>query len=173
MDPKILELAQKVSAFLLPLLPYLLKIGEKAAEEIGKQIGGETWEKAKALWGKLGRKERIQKAAETAAALPDNPAICQAVEAEIARALEEDSALRQEVTRLWDEAEAAGVTVTAVGDRSVAIGGDVRESVIVTGDRNTVQQGKYNIAIGQAGRLTIGDGAAVNSTDEEHDDSGG
>lgn len=34
-------------------------------------------------------------------------------------------------------------------------------SVIVTGDRNTVQQGKYNIQIDQASGLAIGDGATV------------
>jgi ubiquinone/menaquinone biosynthesis C-methylase UbiE len=41
-----------------------------------------------------------------------------------------------DVTRLWGEAKAAGVTVTASGDRSVAIGGNVSGSVIVTGHRN-------------------------------------
>ena len=145
MDPRILELAQKVGTFLLPLLPYLLKVGDKAAEEVGKKIGGEAWERAKALWAKLGRKERVQKAAEAAVTLPDNPAIRQGVETEIARALAEDPALRQEIVRLWDEAEAASVTVTAVGDRSVAVGGSVSGSMIVTGDQNGVQQSKYNI----------------------------
>lgn len=134
------ELVRDLTTFLAPFLPYLLKVGEKAAEEAGKKLGGEAWDRAKALWGKLGRNERVQKAAEVAVALPDNPAIQQAVEAEMARALEEDRALRQEVARLWDEAKAAGVTVSAVGDRSVAIGGDVSGSVIVTGDRDTVQQ---------------------------------
>lgn len=98
-------------------------------------------------------------------ALPENPAIQQGLEAEIARALEEDPALRGEIARLWGEAQAAGVTVTARGERSVAIGGDVTGSVIVTGDRNTVQQGKYNIQIDQASGLAIGDGATV-SRDE-------
>jgi hypothetical protein len=26
----------------MPLLPYLLKVGDKAAEEVGKKIGGEA-----------------------------------------------------------------------------------------------------------------------------------
>jgi hypothetical protein len=62
------------------------------------------------------------------------------------------------------QAEAAariGRVVQALGERSVAIGGDVTGSVIVTGDRNTVQQGKYNIQIDQASGLAIGDGATV------------
>ena len=99
MDPQVLELAQKITPFLLPLMPYLLKIGEKATEEIGKKIGGEAWDKAKALWGKLSRKDKVKAAAEAAVALPDNPATQQVLETEIARALEEDTALREEVAQ--------------------------------------------------------------------------
>jgi len=132
------ELAQKISAFLLPLLPYLLKVGDKAAEEVGKKIGGEGWERAKALWEKLRRKKAVEQVAQTAA-LPDNQALRDALREEIARALQEDGALREEVARLWGEAEAAGVTVTASGDRSVAVGGDVSGSTIITGDRNTTR----------------------------------
>lgn len=47
--------------------------------------------------------------------------------------------------------------VQALGERSVAIGESVTGSTIVTGDRNTVQRGKYNVSIGQAGGVTIGD----------------
>ena len=133
-----MELAQKISAFLLPLLPYLLKVGDKAAEEVGKKIGGEGWERAKALWEKLRRKKAVEQVAQTAA-LPDNQALRDALREEIARALQEDGALREEVARLWGEAEAAGVTVTASGDRSVAVGGDVSGSTIITGDRNTTR----------------------------------
>jgi len=141
MDPNILELAQKIAAFLMPLLPYLLKIGDKAAEEVGKKIGGEGWERAKALWDKLRRKKNVEQVAQTAAALPDNQALREALREEIARALQEDGALQKQVARLWGEAKAASVTVTASGDRSVAIGGDVSGSVIITGDRNRVERG--------------------------------
>jgi len=141
MDLNIVELAQKISAFLLPLLPYLLKVGDKAAEEVGKKISGEGWERAKALWEKLRRKKAVEQVAQTAAALPDNQALRDALREEIAHALQEDGDLREEVARLWGEAEAAGVTVTASGDRSVAVGGDVSGSVIITGDRNRVEKG--------------------------------
>jgi hypothetical protein len=140
MDLNIVELAQKISAFLLSLLPYLLKIGDKVAEEAGKKIGGEAWDKAKALWDKLRRKKNVEQVAQTAA-LPDNQALRDALREEIAHALQEDGDLREEVARLWGEAEAAGVTVTASGDRSVAVGGDVSGSVIITGDRNRVEKG--------------------------------
>jgi len=138
MDPNFVELPQKISAFLLPLLPYLLKVGDKAAEEVGKKIGGEGWDRAKALWDRLRRKKNVEQVAQTAAALPDNQALREALREEIARALQEDGALWEEIARLWGEAEAAGVTVTASGDRSVAVGGDVSGSVIITGDHDKV-----------------------------------
>jgi len=147
--------------FLTPFLPYLLKMGEKAAEEVGEKLGGEAWEKAKSLWAKLRSKERVVTAAQAAASLPDNPDVEKALRTEIARALEEDETLRREIARLWQEAEAAGVTVVASGDRAVAIGGDVSGSTIITGDQNAVQQGKYNVQIDQATGVAIGDQAQV------------
>ena len=60
-----------------------------------------------------------------------------------------------------------GRVVQALGERSVAIGGDVSGSVIVTGDRNTVQSGKYNIQIDHAEGIAIGDNATVQPPDEE------
>lgn len=136
----IAALAKDLIVFLAPFLPYLLRVGERAAEEAGKKIGGEAWERAKALWDRLGRKERVRKAAEAAAALPDNPAVQQGMEVEVARALQEDEALRREVAQVWEAAKAAGVVVSAVGDRSVAIGGNVSGSVIITGDQNIAER---------------------------------
>ncbi|MCX7854722.1 MAG: FAD-dependent oxidoreductase [Anaerolineae bacterium] len=57
--------------------------------------------------------------------------------------LEEDPSLREELARLWEEARAAGIPVVALGERSVAVGGDVTGSVIVTGDQNRVQVGAF------------------------------
>jgi len=136
-------LAQQLTAFLAPLLPYLLKAGEKAAEELGKKAVGGVWEQAKALWARLREKKRVATAAEAAAALQDNPALREALREEIARALAEDPVLAAEVARLWEKAQATGATVTtvtAVGDRSVAVGGDVRDSTIITGNRNEVKR---------------------------------
>jgi hypothetical protein len=134
MDPKLLELAQKIAAFLMPLLPYLLKVGDKAAEEVGKKIGGEGWERAKALWEKLRRKKAVEQVAQTVAALPDNQALREALREEIARALVEDEALAQELARLLPQSGPAGQTVIASSDRSVVIGGNASGNVIITGD---------------------------------------
>ncbi len=113
--------------------------------------------RAKTPWEKLRHKKNVEQVARTAAALPDNPALHDALREEIARALAEDAALAQELVRLLEQTRPSGGSVTARGSRSVAIGGNVSGSVIVTGDQNIVQQGKYNVSIGQAGGVNIGD----------------
>jgi len=137
--PDLDEIARQIVQFLVPFLPYLLKAGEKAAEEAGRKLGVAAWEQAGTLWARLRRKKNVEQVAQTVAALPDNQALREALREEIARALQEDGALREEIARLWGEAEAAGVTVIARGDRSVAIGGDVSGSIIITGDHNKVK----------------------------------
>ena len=109
MDPNIVELTQKIATFLMPLLPYLLKIGDKAAEEVGKKIGGEGWERAKALWERLRCKKSVEQVAQTAAALPNNQALREALREEIARALAEDPALCEEVTTIYSRVEVGDV----------------------------------------------------------------
>ena len=166
------ELAQQLVTFLTPFLPYLVKMGEKAAEEAGKKLGADAWERAKALWGRLRGKERVVQAAQDLAASLDDPDAQAALRLQLKKALEADQVLAAEIARLWEEARAAGVTVIASGDRSVAIGGSVSGSTIVTGDqnvigdRNVVQQGKYNVQIGQATGVTVGDQAHDDDRDE-------
>ena len=128
-------LATNVTGFLAPFLPYLLKAGEKAAEEVGKKLGADAWEKAKSLWGRLRSKPNVAQIANTVASLPDNQPLRAALQEEVARALEQDKSLAQEVAQLM------GVTITSVsasGDRSVAIGGNVSGSTIITGNGNKV-----------------------------------
>ena len=165
-------LAKQIVVFLTPFLPYLLKAGEKAAEEVGKKLGAEAWERAKALWGKLRGKERVVQAAQDLAAAPDDEDAQAALRYQLKKLLAADQALAAEVARLWGEAQAAGVTVVASGERSVAIGGDVSGSTIVTGDRsvvgdrNVVQRGKYNVQIDHGTNVAIGDQAHVDPRDE-------
>jgi hypothetical protein len=166
----ITELARNLTAFLAPLLPYLLRAGEKAAEEAGSRLGEAAWERAKALWARLRpkveAKPAAQEAAQGVAANPQDPDALGALRYQLRKLLEEDATLREDLARLWQEARSAGVAVTALDDRSVAVGGGVSGSVIVTGDQNTVQQGKYNITIGRTSGLAIGDGATISQDDE-------
>ena len=134
------QFSTQIAQFLAPFLPYLLKAGEKAAEEAGKQLGGEAWEKAKALWSKLWPKMKAKPAAQEAvqdvAKQPDNERARSALLWQLEKLLAEEPALAAEVARLWETARAAGPTVIAQGERSVAIGGDVSGSTIITGEQN-------------------------------------
>ena len=127
--PDLDEIARQVAQFLAPFLPYLLKAGEKATEEAGRQLGAAAWEQAGTLWARLRRKKNVEQVAQTVAALPDNQALREALREEIARALAEDPALAQEMTRLMAQISA--------GERGVAAQ-TIENSTVITGDRNAV-----------------------------------
>jgi hypothetical protein len=138
------QLSAQLVQFLAPFLPYLVKglklAGQEAAKKLGEKTGEQGFEQAKTLWDKLRRKKNVEQVAQTVAALPDNQALREALREEIARALAEDEALAQELARLLPQSGPAGQTVIASGDRSVAIGGSVSGSVIVTGDHNKINK---------------------------------
>ena len=134
-------LAKDLATFLIPLLPYLLKTGEKAIEEVGKRFGADTWDLAKVLWGKLRSKVEAKPAAleavQDAAAMPIDDDIQAALRLQLKKLLAEDVALAQEVDQLWERGKQVGATIIAAGERSVAaqtIGG----SSIITGNQNVV-----------------------------------
>ena len=135
-------LASSLTMVLGPLLPYLLKAGEKAAEETGKTVAGASWEWAQSLWTKLKPKVETNPAALVAAQdvaqAPGDEDLQVVLRVQLKKLLTEDQSLAEEVSRLLEQGKAAGINVSAVGERSVAIGGDVKGSTIVTGDRNKV-----------------------------------
>jgi len=138
------QLSTQLVQLLAPYLPYLLKglklAGQEAAKKLGEKAGEQSLDHAKALWERLRRKKNVEQVAQTVAALPDNQALLEALREEIARALAEDPALAQELARLLLQPGPAGQTVIASGDRSVAIGGNVSGSTIITGDHNQVKR---------------------------------
>ena len=133
-------LASSLTTALVPLLPYLLKAGEKAAEETGKTVGGQSLEWAKSLWAKLKPKVDAKSAAleatQDAAQTPDDEDAHAALRVQLEKLLAEDQTFADEVSHWLQQGKAEGNTVTASGERSVAIGGDVKDSTIVTGDQN-------------------------------------
>ena len=136
-------MASSVTTALVPLLPYLLKAGDKAAEETGKAVASQSWEWVKSLWTKLKPKVEAKpaalEAAQDAAQMPNNSDAQGALRLQLFKLLTEDQSLAEEVSRWLDQGKAAGITVTASGERSVAIGGDVKDGSIVTGDQNIVK----------------------------------
>jgi hypothetical protein len=107
------QLPAQLVQLLAPFLPYLLKgvelAGQEAAKKLGEKAGEQGFEQAKALWDKLRRKKNVEQVAQTAAALPDNQALREALREEIARALDEDPTLREEVTTIFSGVEVGDV----------------------------------------------------------------
>ena len=136
-------LASSLTTALVPLLPYLLKAGEKAAEETGKTVASETLERAKALWSKLNpkmeAKPAVLEAAEDAAQAPEDEDAQACLRVQLKKLLTEDESLTQEVSRWLEHGKAAGINVTVSGDRNVTISRNAKGNTIVTGDRNTVK----------------------------------
>jgi len=122
-------LASSLTTALVPLLPYLLKAGEKAAEETGKAVAGQSWEWAKSLWTKLKpeveAKPAALEAAQDVARAPEDEDLQAALRVQLKKLLTEDLSLAEVVSRWLDQGKAAGIIVTASGERSIAIGGKV------------------------------------------------
>jgi len=133
-------LASSLTTALVPLLPYLLKAGEKAAEETGKIAAGQSWELTKSLWSKLKPKVEAKptalEAAREAAQTPSDEDVQAALRVQLKKLLTEDQSLAAEVSRWLEQSKVARI-VNASGNRSVATGGDVGGSV-VSGDKNIV-----------------------------------
>jgi len=142
------QLSTQLVQFLAPFLPYLLKglklAGQEAAKALGKKVGEQSVDQAKALWEKLRPKVEAKpaalEAAQDAATHPDDEDALAALRLQLKKLLAEDQPLAQELARLVAQSRPAGKNVTASGERSVAIGGSVSGSVIVTGDRNKINQ---------------------------------
>ena len=117
-------------------LPYLVKGAKFVGEETGKAFAHEGWEAAQRLWGKL-RSRFVDnsdelKTAEKLADNPDDELDWSAVAFQLRELLDADPELNDQLEEIWRETEPARKAVAA--ERGVAVTGDVRNSVIVTGD---------------------------------------
>lgn len=151
-------LANDVTTMVLPLMPFLVKAGEKAAEMAGQEIGKEGWDKAKALWQRLwqGRekKEAVAEAMQEVINHPKDEDAVAALRQQIKKVLAEDNSLAREIKELLEEfrrasphhfqarlegsgAIAQGEGAIAAGAGGVAIGGNVQGGSVITGSRNT------------------------------------
>lgn len=133
-------LAQDASTFLAPLLPFLMQAGNEAAKDIGKKLSAAAVERVHGLWGalrpKLESKPAALEAAQDLALAPENEQIRGAFAWQIEKLLKEDFGFAIEIAQRLDEAKS--VTVGALGERSVAVGGNVTNTQIITGDKNRI-----------------------------------
>jgi len=128
-----------LTAFLAPLLPALLKIGGRVADETVAAVGDEAVGFARRLWdklrGKVESKSAAQEAVNDVAEHPEDEDLQAALRVQLRKLLEEDTELAAEISKLWQGGQAANIvttTVTASGAGSVAIGHDAVGSTITT-----------------------------------------
>ena len=141
-----------LTALLSPFLPYLLKGGEKAAEEAGKRFGGESWDWVKQIWKKLSpkveEKPALKEVAGDVATNPQDEDYRAALRGQLKKLLEQDSTLAAEIAQLLKEKPQGAES--SIGD--IIAGGDV---LLSTGDQ-TVRQSGGGINIGQARDVSLG-----------------
>lgn len=96
-----------LTKFLFPFLPYLLKLVDKAAENVAQKLGGDAWEKVKAIWAKLRpqveAKPSVQEAIADVAETPDD-AIA-ALRQQLKKLFKEEPMLESEKSRLLESAQ--------------------------------------------------------------------
>jgi hypothetical protein len=136
-----MDLSELVS-FLAPFLGPLMAKGGEAAAQAAERFGEAAWQTASKLWDRLARGIRSRPAAEEAAedvaADPDDESARNALAWQLGKLLSGDPELRADIEELWRAGSTTITTVTASGERSVAIGGNVHGQ-IVTGDGNDVR----------------------------------
>jgi hypothetical protein len=120
-----------LTAFLSPFLPFLIKLGEKAAETAAEKFGDDAWSKAKAIWSKLQpkveAKEDAKVAAEQVAAKPESDARKAVLQEELETLLKENPDLTDAIAKIMQEDASDGTPGTQIiqnvaGNQNQAIG---------------------------------------------------
>jgi hypothetical protein len=134
-------LSTEIVQLLAPFLPFLAGLGRETAERAGSELGAEAWEHAKALWERIGGRLQERPAALQAvndtAETPDDGDARAALRLQVRRLLADDAELAGQLRQLLEQrpAPTGSSVVAASGHRSIAVGGDVSDSRLVTGDR--------------------------------------
>jgi transketolase len=107
-----------LTAFLTPYLPFLLKLGDKAAETAAEKFGEDAWNKAKAVWEKLFPKVEAKQdakiAAEQVAAKPDSSARQAVFQEELETLLKENPDLAKAIAQILAEDAPDGTPGTQI-----------------------------------------------------------
>ena len=124
-----------LTAFLSPFLPFLLKLGEKAAEKVTETAAGKfgeaAWGKAQTVWGKLspkvGAKESAKEAVTDVAKNPEDEDLQAAFRVQLKKLLEQDEALAEDIATILQEDGLDGtpgvqIIQTVTGNRNQVIG---------------------------------------------------
>lgn len=122
-------LAKNLTLILSPFLPYLLKAGEKTAENIGSKFAEGGWERAQKLWAKLQpkltAKPAAQEAVQDVANAPEDEDAQAALRQQLKKLLSEDAALATELVEIIqpDQPTTDAVNVNQqAGDNAIMFG---------------------------------------------------
>lgn len=135
--------ARAVAAFLIPFLPYIVKMGEGASEEAGKKAGEHAWTKVRALWKELAPKIEAKPAAhdavQKAMTMPQDDGVRLTLELQLEDILKENMTLACKLEDLWKEIQSAEIRLVSAGERGIAIGGDANGTILITGNQNVLR----------------------------------
>ncbi len=124
-----------LTTYLIPALPYLVKVGEGAATETGKKLLGGAWDSTKALWDRVWTKVETKpaalEAAQDLATTPNDTDLQGAWRTQLKKLLNEDPAFATEVEQLFNKAkEVYGSQVTATHG-GIAFGDNAQNNIVV------------------------------------------
>lgn len=124
--------------FLVPCLPFLMTVGNKAVEGASQKLGEDVWIKAKAIWAKLQPKVEAKPmakgAAEELANSPSDTDALDTLQKQLKKLLDEDKTLAAEIARLMQSDEE--VISKAVNTFNQTISGHDNVTQNVTGNNN-------------------------------------
>jgi hypothetical protein len=104
MTEDLAQLAAQLVAAFGPFTPFLVRAGERAAEEAGGRLGADAWEGAKRTWGRLrpavDGDRRVSEAVLELSAAPDDPDLQGQLRYQLRRLLAQDDELASELARL-------------------------------------------------------------------------
>jgi hypothetical protein len=129
-------LATQLVSILSPFLPKLAAGAAGQLQEHGGELARQLW---KHLEPKTKNRPALDEAIKDVASAPKDEDSQAALRVQLRKLLQDDPTLRQELDSALQQAGATTTTtVTASGERSVAIGGNVTGSTLITGDRNRI-----------------------------------
>src|SRR5262249_38571844 len=129
-------LATQLVSYLSPFLPQLAAGAAGQLQEHGGELARQLW---KHLEPKSKSRPALDEAIQDVANAPKDEDTQAALRVQLRKLLQDDPTLRQELENaLQAGASTTTTTVTASGERSVAIGGYVTSSTLITGDRNHI-----------------------------------
>lgn len=123
------------------LVPYLSEAGKGFAKKFGEKMAEKAGDLYQAIKNKFAGDAYAEQTLGRVEEKPDSETRKSTLEEVLAEKLQEDTDFAQLLQRLIDEAKAADTkNVFAIGERSVALGGNLQNSTVITGDRNTASK---------------------------------